>query len=154
MGAKAKSNVPAGRPSKYDKIDLQKVEKLGRHGFTHEEIGEFIGISHTTLAAYKKQHPEFLEAIKKGAREADSKVIESLYTRAVGFEFTETHNGTETDSKGAVRVIEKTITKFMPPESTAIFFWLQNRRRQDWRDRRGEAAGSQGTVNIIFEKPE
>ena len=145
--------MPAGRPSKYPNIDLEKVIKLGRHGFTHEEIGEFIGISHTTLAAYKKQHPEFLEAIKKGAREADSNVTEGLYMRAVGFEYKEKHEGTETDEKGHMRVVKKVITKFMPPEPTAIFFWLQNRRRQDWRDRRGEAAGGQGTVNIIFEKP-
>jgi len=72
----------AGRPSKYDSIDLGQVEKLAGLGLIDTEIAMVLGIATSTLNEYKK-NPEFSESIKRGKLIADKEVIESLYKRAV-----------------------------------------------------------------------
>ena len=150
-----------GARGKYDSINLEQVERIAGLGLTDEEIGAVLGLSEATINNYKKRHPAFLESIKKGKLVADQRMVESLYKRGLGFEYTEVWKEpliTKT-SDGKVLVddklsVTKKVTKLIPADPTCIMFWLQNRRRQDWRDRRGEAAGGQGTVTIVFEKPE
>jgi len=138
-----------GAKGKYHIIDLKQVEKLGGLGLTDEEISWVLGVSVSTLNLYKQKHPEFSEAIKKGKIVADQKVVEGLYKRATGYD----HKAVKIFQHGG-EIIEQEYTEHRPPDPTACIFWLQNRRRQDWRDRRGEGAAGQGTVNIIIEKPE
>jgi hypothetical protein len=129
--------MTAGRPSKYDSIDLVQVEKLASLGLIDTEIASILGVCEKTLNVYKKK-PEFLQAIKKGKDKADAKVIESLYRRATGYEHKEDkifqHNGEP--------VIVPT-TKHYPPDVTAMIFWLKNRRSKYWRDKQDvEHSGS------------
>ena len=51
-------------PQVKDKLML--VEKWKRDGLTELQIAINLGISKATLEEYKKQHPDFLDAIKKG----------------------------------------------------------------------------------------
>lgn len=140
--------MPGGRPSKYSRIDLKQVERLAGLGLNDEEIGISLDVVESTINEYKKKYPEFSESVKRGKLVADERMVESCYKRGLGFE----HDAIELFVIDK-QIVEYPIKKYFPPEPSAIFFWLQNRRRQDWRDRRGEAAGGQGTVNIIFEKP-
>ncbi|HDR68006.1 MAG TPA: hypothetical protein ENN61_03025 [Bacteroidaceae bacterium] len=94
-----------GRPSKYDAIDLKKVEVLASFGLIDTEIAMVLDISESTLAHYKKK-PEFSQSLKKGKIKADLKIVESLYKKA---------------TQG---------------DTTAIIFWLKNRRPDEWRDNR------------------
>lgn len=95
-----------GRPKKLAKIDLAEVEKLAALGLTDVEIAEWLGICRATLSTYKKEERGFLDTIKKGKQKADAKVVQSLYKRA-------TESG----------------------DTTAMIFWLKNRRTKDWRDK-------------------
>lgn len=44
-------------------------------------------------------------------------------------------------------VVTKKITKDVPPDTTALIFWLKNRQPQYWRDRRGVDIDTGGTYN-------
>lgn len=127
MGQKKRG---VGRPSKYDTIDLEQVEKLAGYGLTDEEIGDFLGISHQTINTYKDKHPEFLESLKRGKVRSDTEVVKSLYKRAVGYEEDDVYF---CSYQG--RVTKVPYKKRIIPDVVAQIFWLKNRRRQDWREK-------------------
>jgi len=130
MAKKTKSNIKAkeGRPSKYEGINLAKVELFAMHGLIDSELAICLDISEATLNNYKKQHPEFLESIKKGKLVADLQVERKLYERATGYEHEDTYFS---NYQGVVSATS--YTKHYPPDTAAAFIWLKNRR--GWRDR-------------------
>lgn len=78
------------------------------------------------------EHEAFRGAIKAERAVADDRVERSLYQRALGYE------------RDAVKVFlpagsEKPIYAFykehVPPDTTAMIFWLKNRRPAEWRDK-------------------
>ena len=99
--------------SKRDTISLKEVERLAGFGFIDKEIAYILDVGVTTLNKYKHE-PEFKSALERGKLVADKKVVKSLYNKAVGF---------------------KHDKRYYPPDTTAIIFWLKNRRPDLWRDK-------------------
>lgn len=128
--SKKKVGGKTGRPSKFDKIDKAQIEKLARKGWTDAEMADFHGVTDRTWDNWKKAHPEFFRSLKDWKAEADEKVERSLFERAAGYTHPEEkifqHEG---------RVVRAETTKHYPPDSTAMIFWLKNRRPEDWRDK-------------------
>ena len=138
--------MPAGRPSKYDKIDLRQVERLAVRGWKDDEMAEFFGVNPDTWHEWKKVHPEFSEALRDWKVEADSRVERSLYERATGY----SHPEDKIFNDGGEPLIVPTI-KHYPPDTTAMIFWLKNRQKDKWRDRQ-EHTGPDGgplTVKVV-----
>ena len=77
-------------------------------GATDLQLADFFGICEKTLNNWKGQDPEFLQSVKAGKVEADAAVAASLYERAIG------------------------------GDTTAMIFWLKNRRSGRYR---GSSAG-------------
>lgn len=121
-----------GRKSSYREAYADQALKLALLGAKDKEISDFFGVSEQTLNKWKKDYPEFLDALKKGKDVADSNVASKLYNRAIGYDFEETH----IVRKDGVIVGEKHITKHQPPDTTAAIFWLKNRQPDKWRDRK------------------
>lgn len=121
-----------GRKSSYRGAYANQALKLALLGAKDKEISDFFGVSEQTLNKWKKDYPEFLDALKKGKDVADSNVASKLYNRAIGYDFEETH----IVRKDGVIVGEKHITKHQPPDTTAAIFWLKNRQPDKWRDRK------------------
>jgi len=115
-----------GRPSKKDKLDPHLVKKLAAFGLTEKQIAEAVGMCFNTFNKHKKD-PKIYEPLKKGKQISDKEVVKSLYKRATGFKYTETH----ITAKGI-----KTIEKEMCPDTLACIFWLKNRIPTEWKDRR------------------
>jgi len=127
--------MPAGRPSKHEGRKTNKlVYRLSLLGLTDKEMAGVLEIDVSTLQDWKKDHPQFTDAIKKGKDNADSNVVKSLYKRANGYDYTETKIEKGTNSKGTVNSITTT-RKHVPPDVGAIAFWLKNRRGKKWNDR-------------------
>lgn len=124
-----KEKNKGGRPSKYDKIDLELVEKLAGLGLIDTDISDMLDISVASLNNYKK-NPKFLESLKKGKVKADAKVTQSLYQRAIGYNHADINFSAY---KG--EVTQTPYTKYIAPDVTAQIFWLKNRRPDLWRDR-------------------
>tara|TARA_R110002012_G_scaffold315261_2_gene528919 strand:- start:7379 stop:8431 length:1053 start_codon:yes stop_codon:yes gene_type:complete len=118
-----------GRPTAYKPEYAAKATLLASLGATDLEISQFFDVSLRTIHRWKVDQPEFREALTMGKEEADKKVEESLYRRAVGYTF---------DSE-KVLVVDKEIQRIetvehVPPDTKAAMFWLQNRRPGIWRD--------------------
>jgi hypothetical protein len=94
-----------GQPTLYKEEYNEQVVKLCLLGSTDEEIADFFNVCVATIYNWKLIHPEFLEAIKKGKQKADSDVAKSLYQKA------------------------------LEGDSTAMIFWLKNRKPDKWRDK-------------------
>lgn len=107
--------MTAGRPTRYRAELAEEAENYALIGFTDVEIAEALEISLRSLDNWKKKHPEFMQAIKRGKQIADGKVAASLYKRATGF------MGPD--------------GKYYPPDTTAGIFWQKNRQKTHWRDK-------------------
>lgn len=123
--------MPAGRPTKYKEEYSEQVFKLCLLGSTDKDLADFFNVDVATVNRWKKDHPEFCESLKAGKEEADAKVAESLYNRALGYSHPDTkfatHEGQITD--------REEYTKHYPPDPTSAIFWLKNRQKVNWRDK-------------------
>jgi transposase-like protein len=129
---------PAYKPEFHPKLVLELAEQ----GKTNEEIAESLGISTPTLWVWAKKYPEFLSALKEGKDQADKGAIKTLYQRAMGWKITEKKVIQNPDGSKRMEITEKEI----PPDTTALIFWLKNRRPQEWRDKHEqEITGKDGT---------
>lgn len=134
----------AGRPTRYTKEYCVQVYKLCLLGATDKEMASIFDVSEQTLNAWKKDHPEFLESIKRGKADADANVADRLYQRAMGYE----HAEDQIFQFQGKPVIVPTI-KHYPPDPTAAIFWLKNRQRGKWNDKQEiELSGSTIKVEI------
>jgi len=118
------------RPTRYKAEFAEQARKLCRLGATDKELADFFEISERTLNTWKKNHPKFLQSLKEGKSLADAEVAEKLFQRATGYE----HEAVKIMQHEGVPVIES-YTAHYPPDSTAMIFWLKNRRPDLWRDK-------------------
>lgn len=125
---------------------LELVEGWARNGLTDAEIAGNLGIALSTFYAYKLEHPEFSEALKRNKELADLQVEGALFRRALGYRYSEDTYATVTDEETGEerRVLVKSIEKEQPPDTTAQIFWLKNRKPADWRENRGDGKDDGG----------
>lgn len=125
--------------SKWEEIKnkLILVEGWARDGLTYEQIANNLGINVATLYRYKKQHSEFCESLKKGKEVVDYEVENALLKRALGYNYTEkTYETSYNETLGEyVKTLTKEVTKQVSPDTTALIFWLKNRKPEKWRDK-------------------
>lgn len=131
-----------GRPSQYDDVDLEEVREWAKEGLTDFEISKRLGITTTTLYDWKNKFSEFADALKKAKKQADFRVENSLYQRALGYQYDEVTRERVPiyDENGNIighEVTEtKVITKEVKPNVTAQIFWLKNRQPHKWKDKK------------------
>lgn len=115
----------------YEKLDI--VNKLGlvegwkRDGLTDEQIARNLGVSKHTLIKWKKNIPDFLDAIKKGKEVSDYELENALHKRAVGYYYEEE---TVTNKDEVVK-----IKKYEHANPTSLIFALKNRLPHKYRDK-------------------
>lgn len=139
--------MAGGRPSKYQDDTLEQAYKLTLLGATDEQLADFFDVSTTTIDNWKKNKPEFLGALKEGKKKADATVADSLYNRAIGYEFIEEQafKIKKSQYEEEVEVVE--VRRVVPPDPTSCFFWLKNRNQENWRDK----SEVKHNVNMTFE---
>lgn len=131
-----------GRPSKYKPEFAKEAAKLCALGATDAQLADFFEVSVSTVNLWKVQHPAFSESIKVPKAQADERVEQSLFRRAMGYEHDEVD----------IRVIDHAlvqtpIRKYYPPDSTAMIFWLKNRKPGEWRDKQEHEHS--GSVTVV-----
>lgn len=110
---------------------LLKIEGWARDGLTDEQIAKNIGISRSTLNAWKDRYSDISDALKKGKDIIDRQVENALLKRALGYEYEEVKEKFE-DGVITERAVTK---KEVVPDTTAQIFWLKNRKPDKWRDK-------------------
>lgn len=129
QGAPAKKGA-GGRPSKYKPEFAKQAKFLADKGCTDPEVAAFFEVALSTVSLWKLKHPEFSEALRLGKAEADSRVERALFERATGYQHPDVHIS---NYQGEVTVTP--LMKHYPPDSTAMIFWLKNRKPEQWRDK-------------------
>jgi hypothetical protein len=107
--------MKTGRPSKLppfgsaERLKLtQDVESYAALGLRLDDIALVLNIARSTFCLWAKK-ADISDALKSGRVKSDSKVIKSLYERALG------------------------------GDTTACIFWLKNRQPDRWRDKHDHA---------------
>lgn len=137
------------RPSKYKAEFAKQAAKLCSLGATDAQLADFFEVSVSTINLWKVEHAAFSESVKLAKDAADSKVEQSLYQRAMGYEHDETD----------IRVVDKEIVmtpirKIYPPDTTAAIFWLKNRKPAEWRETKAvELTGAGGGPVMVQATP-
>ena len=124
-----KQKSKAGRPSKFKQIKIPQLRKILALGATNEQIAEFFNISLLSLKRYRKDNSEFDTALKRWKEQADERVADSLFHRAIGYE-----HPSEEIHIIKNKVVRVQTRKIYPPDTTAQIFWLKNRQPDRWRD--------------------
>lgn len=139
----------AGRPSKYKAEYAKQAAKLCSLGATDAQLADFFEVAISTIALWKVQHAPFSDAIKVPKAEADERVEQSLFRRAVGYE----HDEVDIRVVGG-EIVETPIRKFYPPDTAAAIFWLKNRKKEEWRDKLDhEHTGKDGGPIVVAASP-
>jgi hypothetical protein len=123
--------MAGGRPSKFKPEFIEQARKLAALGATDREAADFFGVNEATLHRWKHEHAEFCESLKVGKEQADDRVEQSLYRRAVGYQ----HDAVKIHVSASGEITQVPFTEHYPPDTTAGIFWLKNRRKEVWRDR-------------------
>lgn len=129
LPVKKERKKPFSTPQVWDDTIPERAYRLCLLGLKNSELALSFGVTEDTIEKWTKRHPEFRRALKKGREEADGKVVQSLYKRAIGFEHDDVYI---TAYKGEVVITP--IKKYYPPDVTAAIFWLKNRQRDKWAD--------------------
>ncbi len=119
---------------------------MTRCGLTDEMVAQEFGVSRMTIHNWRKRHPEFAEAMIEGKELADAKVEDSLYRRALGYDYTETHEEYSEGEDGQIygRKV-KVVHKHVMPDVQAAIYWLTNRQPDRWKARQQlEVMGKDG----------
>ncbi len=120
-----------GRPSKYDpKFHPQVVKWMARHGLTDDEIADELDIVRSTFYKWKNDFPEFSDSLKESKELPNSKIQDSLYKRALGYEYDEieTYYDKDGNESSKIKLVH------VKPDVTAQIFFLKNRMRNEYRD--------------------
>ena len=115
--------MPAGQPTKLTPKMKKQIKFLAEKGFTDKEMANAVGVTEQTINNWKKQQPKFFESLKDWKKEADRNVERSLYERACGYEHPEDKIF---NANGEPLVVPT--TKHYPPDTSAMIFWLKNRK--------------------------
>jgi hypothetical protein len=122
--------MPAGRKTGYKPEFVDQARKLCELGATDKEIADFFEVSDRTIYRWQVQFHEFCQALKAGKEAADERVARSLYHRATGYSFQ-----SEKVFQYQGQIVRTETTEHIPPDTTAMIFWLKNRRPKEWRDK-------------------
>lgn len=122
--------MAGGRPTSFKAEFVEQAKKLCALGATDKELADFFSVSLSTLNLWKIKHAEFSESLQRGKEVADRRVVEALYSRAMGY----SHEDTDIRVVDGA-IMETPLIKHYPPDTTAAIFWLKNRRPDEWRDK-------------------
>lgn len=110
--------------------DWEAEEKIlllqgwARNGLTNEQIASNMEIAVSTLWEWRKKSPKISNALKIGKDEADIQVENALYKAA------------------------------LEGNTTAMIFWLKNRRSKEWRDKIQQEITTESAVKLVVDNNE
>lgn len=134
-----------GRPTKFKPEYIEQAKKISWLGATDAQLADIFEVNVDTIYEWKKVHKKFSEALKSGKAIADAKVVESLYSRAVGY----SHPEDKIFNDSGEPLIVPTI-KHYPPDATSCIYWLNNRQGHNWRNK--SDVGIEGDIIVNLKK--
>lgn len=130
---------------------LDMIRKYKQVGLTDKEIWTLLDIKKSSYYSYKKDYPEFAEAIHDGLDHANARVASQLLDNSLGYEYIEEVQSQKKevfyeDGKKIKEVTEPValpLKKYKPSETNAAKFWLTNKDKENWKDKQDINVGGQ-----------
>ena len=116
--------------NKYELYVLPKfneIKQLVQEGATDKEVMDFLGVKKSAFYEYMSKYPEFMELMRNSRKQRIRELKNSLFKKAMGFQFQEVEE--VTDSEGYTKKIVR--TKTSPPSETAILILLKHWDRNE-----------------------
>lgn len=121
---------------------------LALKGATNDEIAEAFGVSKRTIIRWTQTHETFAEAIERGKSGADAQVEKKLFERAMGYSVTETKKIVDVDKNGNTKPVRvETAEKKIAPDTMAIMYWLNNRKKKTGEWSQNQSITLSGSVD-------
>lgn len=142
--------IAAGRKGLYNdwisQDGLMILKGWARDGLTDGEIAKNIGVTQYTLIEWKKKFPQIADTIKEGRRPIIVEVEDSFFEKKLkGYfveeeivEVTKHPNGEKTEHR-------KKMKRWIPPDTTALIFYLKCRKPQQYNDKLAISADNEAT---------
>jgi hypothetical protein len=114
---------------------LEHVRLLSMLAATDKQIAQFFGVDVSSVEKWMQNYPTFYDARKQGGMFADMQVAQSLFKRAIGYEFQEQEFTSIRDKKtGEDTPYQhvRTVVKHIQPDVKAAIHWLRVRQRENW----------------------
>lgn len=129
--------------SKWPEVEskLTLITAWARNGLIDADIAHNLGINAVTLYRYKLSHSSLRNALKDGKEVTDIAVENKLFQLTQGYRYDEVVQERmpiyeDGNIVGYEMVETKRTTKEVLPNVTAQIFWLKNRNKESWRDKR------------------
>jgi len=119
-----------GRPTAYKPEYVEQAYNYCLLGAIDVQLANFFRVTEKTINTWKKSHPEFADALRRGKTIADAEVAHALYKRATGYAHPEMQVNCYQGE-----IIKTELTKHYAPDTTACIFWLKNRQPDQWKDK-------------------
>lgn len=121
-----------------EKDNLILLNAWARDGLTDEQISKNIGINPKTLYQWKKKYDPISNALKRGKEIVDYEVENTLLKKALGGFVVEEQTIEELNARGEMTTRKVKSKRYLPPDTTALIFWLKNRKPDVWMDRKAK----------------
>lgn len=120
----------------YIKPRLDEITFWKRNGNTDEEVAEALGISRQSLYNYQNKHEELKLALKEGKEKACAIIENTLFKRALGYEYEETFKELVKDEKTGDEEykVVKINKKSVPPSDSLLQFLSKNWMPDRYKD--------------------
>lgn len=118
-----------GRSSKYEthvKSRFDEIRKWVQEGATDKEVMKALGVTVSTFYDYMHKYPEFAKLMREGRSERITELVNTLYKKAIGFQYEEVEEIVDEDGNVRTRTIRKTS---LPSETAALILlkhWDKN----------------------------
>ena len=116
-------------PSKWDARLVPTIKKLAAEGYSMRQIAKAVDVNVTSLIGWTKKKEE-LKDFPDWKDSFDDQVEEALGMKCIGYE--KTIECEKLTATGEIVVVKE--TKYYPPDTRAIEFWLKNRKPKEWLD--------------------
>lgn len=119
---------------------LDEVRKWCAEGYTESQIALKLGMTPSVFSKYKLSIPVLKDLVSRGRTEAVHNVENALYKLCMGYRYTRTK-----EVEGAQGTKTEIIEEVVPPNVTAIQYFLNNRASDKWR---ASAQAGNNTTNV------
>lgn len=139
--------------------NLLRLSAWARDGLTDEQIAKNMGISRSTLNVWKEKYSDISDTLKKDKEIADIYVENALFKRACGYNakikkhfklktVIYNENGKKVKEIEELKVAQDEV--HIPADTTAQIFWLNNRKPEQWRNKRDEQNNDEKDILDAF----
>lgn len=120
------------------------------HGFMNIQLAEVFGVTESVISSWKNKYPGFERSINDGIDYFNSNVVEkTLLQTALGFDYEETSITEGFDKNGNLIETKSVSKKKALPNVKAITYWLNNRRKDRWKNESSINAKIEGEVKEV-----